>query len=55
MTYEQKYKRLLARQAAYRKAHKAEISVYYKAWYQNNKLELARRRREKKNIQQGLH
>lgn len=48
MNYEEKYKALLARQKNYRQAHKAEISAYYKAWYQRNRSVLSKRRRKKR-------
>lgn len=37
MNYEEKYKQLLKQRKEYRNAHKAEISVYYKIWYEKNK------------------
>ena len=37
------------RKIAYRRAHKAEQSVYYKLWYEKNREALAIRRREKRN------
>jgi len=36
------------RQATYRAARKAEISAYFKIWYQKNKEALSQRRREKR-------
>ncbi len=53
-----KYDAYLARQRVhsrnYRKAHKAKVSAYYRAWYQKNKSMLAVRRREKRLQAQGL-
>ena len=47
MNYEEKYKAILARQKTYRQAHKAEISAYFKAWYERNKKALSVKRKEK--------